>query len=687
MQEVLLLDLKVDQATANKALGSVLVNQEKLVDNTKQLVAEQKKLKQSGQENTEVYAQNAKQIVLNKEAISKNNAEIKAITKSMDAETDSIQDLVAQNKKLVEERNKVSTSTEEGRKKIDAINAKLDKNNEAIKANVSALEKQKMGVGDYTGALDKLVPGLGATTQGFLATAKSMWAVVSNPLGITLTALGVILAGLIKFLTGTARGQDELNKIMAIGGAVIGKVSDAFVWLIENGIKNVISGLKMMANVVDFLIPGFKDLLSMVGDELNQALGDPIALANLKNRNDVLERELVLLKDVTEAKIAELKLQAEDKSLDLVTRQEALKEAKRLLDELSAKQTEFAENKLKISQQEHSQSESTKEDLLEEAQLEAELARIKKDNADKSIEMFTKEQEFRTQLRLENAAADADEAARKRAESETQQAEEITIQTLHEERKVGIVKKFEKLTFDIRKKFAEDEQKVIEQKEIFERAAKEATFAAVSRITGQTKTLFKQGSEAYKITASTEAAINTRAAAIAAYKATAGIPVIGPVLAVIAAAAATAFGLKQIYAINQAKFAEGGEVKGFTLRGKDHSQGGTKFVGSDGTRFEAQRGEGLFVLKREAHQDLLNQLSEQNTRFGGVSLTHQRPIRHAAQGGEIAVANLSTNSEGANDIGRIVEAIQQLQVVVEVDEIANGLQRRAQVLERVTPIS
>lgn len=38
----------------------------------------------------------------------------------------------------------------------------------------------------------------------------------------------------------------------------------------------------------------------------------------------------------------------------------------------------------------------------------------------------------------------------------------------------------------------------------------------------------------------------------------------------------------------------------FTIGGKSHEQGGTRFWGEDGTAFEAERGEGLFVLRREA---------------------------------------------------------------------------------------
>ena len=686
MEEVVLLDLKIEGGDADKALTNVLAKQQQLTQNTQALVAEQKKLKAQGQENSQQFQENAKQIVLNKQAISENNAEVKALTKSMQTEKGSIQDLVAQNKKLIQERNNINASTEEGRKKIDSINKSIDKNNAAIKDNVSALEKQKINVGDYTGALDKLVPGLGATATGFKATTAQMWLMVANPIGAVLAALALVLGGVVKFLTGTAEGQDTLNKIMAIGGAVIGKVSDAFTFLGKFAIQGVIDGFNLLIKGLDFLIPGFKEVVDLVGNKLNEALGDPIALANLKNRNDVLERELVLLKAVSEAKIAELKLRAEDKSLDLKERQAALKEALRLQNELSEKQTEFAANKLKIAQEEHSQSESSKADLLEEANLEADLFRIQKENSDKQKELFTKEQELRAQIRVAEQLAEADARAIRRAERELDSAEEISITSHTVDTNLSLRTKFATLATAIDKKFTDTRKKFAEDRTAFEIDSQEKQLAAVSRTAGQVAAIFDRESTAFKAAATVQALINTRAAAIAAYRAalSLGGP-FGLALAVVAAAAATAFGLKQVAAINELKFAEGGVARGFTLGGKDHSRGGTKFIGSDGTRFEAQKDEGLFVLKREAHQDLLRELSERNTRFGGVSLTNQKKVRYAAQGGEIAAANIQT-AQGGNDLGQIVDAISNLTVVVSVQEIAGELDKRAQIVELTTPI-
>lgn len=65
--------------------------------------------------------------------------------------------------------------------------------------------------------------------------------------------------------------------------------------------------------------------------------------------------------------------------------------------------------------------------------------------------------------------------------------------------------------------------------------------------------LFPEGSAAWKVTKIAEAVINTRQAAIAAYDSVVGIPVVGPVLAPIAAAAALKMGYDQVRAITNTK--------------------------------------------------------------------------------------------------------------------------------------
>lgn len=68
------------------------------------------------------------------------------------------------------------------------------------------------------------------------------------------------------------------------------------------------------------------------------------------------------------------------------------------------------------------------------------------------------------------------------------------------------------------------------------------------------------------------------------------------------------------------KFEDGGIFNGnksFTVGGKPHSQGGTLFSGSDGSRFEAERDEVITILKKD-NKVGLSALSRENVRRGGV---------------------------------------------------------------------
>lgn len=65
-------------------------------------------------------------------------------------------------------------------------------------------------------------------------------------------------------------------------------------------------------------------------------------------------------------------------------------------------------------------------------------------------------------------------------------------------------------------------------------------------VLGQLGSLFAQHTAAYKVAAAAQASIDTKAAAVAAYKALAGIPLVGPALGAAAAAAAIAFGMANV---------------------------------------------------------------------------------------------------------------------------------------------
>ena len=90
----------------------------------------------------------------------------KAITEAVNKEVKSIDQARSNNKQLLAIRSNLNLKTKEGQKAQAGLNKKLDENNKFIKENVSGYEQQKIGIGDYEGALRRVFPALGGTIDG-----------------------------------------------------------------------------------------------------------------------------------------------------------------------------------------------------------------------------------------------------------------------------------------------------------------------------------------------------------------------------------------------------------------------------------------------------------------------------------------------------------------------------------------
>lgn len=88
------------------------------------------------------------------------NAELKANASYQNAANGSIDQARAFVKALTIERNALDLTTESGKAKQLELNATIDQQNQFIKENVDILERQKINIGNYTGALQVLKPAL-----------------------------------------------------------------------------------------------------------------------------------------------------------------------------------------------------------------------------------------------------------------------------------------------------------------------------------------------------------------------------------------------------------------------------------------------------------------------------------------------------------------------------------------------
>lgn len=112
----------------------------------------------------------------------------------------SIESLTKANKELREERKKLDLETAEGQKRVQEINRQLDANTNKIKENVSALEKQRLNIGNYQSALDRVIPGFSGFTQGIQSATAASKALIATPLGAILAAVAVVLGVVVAAL-------------------------------------------------------------------------------------------------------------------------------------------------------------------------------------------------------------------------------------------------------------------------------------------------------------------------------------------------------------------------------------------------------------------------------------------------------------------------------------------------------
>lgn len=170
---------------------------------------------------------------------------------------------------------------------------------------------------------------------------------------------------------------------------------------------------------------------------------------------------------------------------------------------------------------------------------------------------------------------------------------------------------------------------------------------------GMIKGLFKENTLVAKAAAIAEVGINTFVKANESFnqaKAFFSNPITVPlgINAAVQGGLTIASGVATAAKISGIKFEKGGIQE---VGGNRHSQGGTKFVGEDGTTFEAEQGEGIGVLNRGAFSAFMD--FNNNHSSGGISTPT------FMQGGGIITQGVSNQSTGisADEILNIISNI------------------------------
>ena len=98
----------------------------------------------------------------------------------MNRQAKTIEEARKQNIQLRKERNKVNTTTKQGRKEIEKINKQIDKNNKLVKQNVDGLTKQKIGIGKYTKGVRAALLQVGVFAGAIIGLTKAVFNAIKS---------------------------------------------------------------------------------------------------------------------------------------------------------------------------------------------------------------------------------------------------------------------------------------------------------------------------------------------------------------------------------------------------------------------------------------------------------------------------------------------------------------------------
>lgn len=499
-------------------------------------------------------------------------------------------------------------------------------------------------------------------------------ALISTGVGALIIAVGA----LIVFLTRLQSGMDIVSKAMAQLGAVVDVILDRLANLgrvITSFGSAVIKALK--GNFV-----GAMEAASVAGEELKEVfvgIGEEIAedvrLAG-ELRDAIVELEIAEIAAIVpfatiRKNIAQQLLDSKDINRTARQRLVSVQLAGLLEEKLLNDKIALQEEAVRIQTLEFKRAESDRDEEKILRQEEAKLLQLREASLKKQASIAAQVEKFTKAVAKEDLAAAEqrtvalrDEELEKELNHEralTRPIQELEgIKAINVE-KVSINKEF--LT-EIDRQNEEQADKnealavrVAESQKRIAQAKEAALLGFASQGLASQKRLAKAGALFDKALTISQIAIATRQAMINSFESAAKIPVIGPALAPIAAAAAFVFGVAQAAAVAGVQFAKGGKIK---------SRG-------------APRTGDRVLIRANPGEVILNE--SQQSRLGGSDTFRRIGVPGFQGGGIVPPANISPTGVLGSDLDRITRAITKLPApVVTVEDINTG-QDRVKIVE------
>jgi hypothetical protein len=231
------------------------------------------------------------------------------------------------------------------------------------------------GVNDAIGAAGKSLSSMGSMFKGaseggnklVLAFKALKTVMIASGVGALVVALG----SLITYFKGTGEGADKFAVIMAKIRSVIDNIIDRF-QTFGGGLADIFSG--KFKDGWEKMRGAFKG----IGDEIKedwQAAGD---LEEAMNKVKDREVELITTVDARRAKVAELRLLAQEEIKDMKSKADLLMQAEALTRQVYGDQVDLEKERLRIMEEQlaRSASDPTREQRREVAEQEAKINQL-----------------------------------------------------------------------------------------------------------------------------------------------------------------------------------------------------------------------------------------------------------------------------------------------------------------------
>jgi len=394
------------------------------------------------------YNQNIKALADNTQATADLANREQMLSLALNTEVSSITEAREQNKLLNKLRNDAVTTMGEQSQEVKDLNAKLDQNNEFIKANADAYLQQKINIGNYSESIKDAVSNmnplnggltgfiqrsqeaggvgnlfknsLAGVTQGIMGATKASLAFIATPIGAIIAAIVVVVMLLYNAFKQFQPVVDKVEQVFAGLSAVMSAV--------KNTIIALVTGTKSLGQAFSGLSGDMKDAyesavkLKKAQQDLEDAMKEQ-ELQSAKNRAEI-NRLNIQAKDRTksdEERIALLeksaKLEEEDFNQRKKNSDEAVRQAfEQIRIEGSLTDAEFAELKKRgLAYKEYYETKGTgsdelfdklQETLIKETDIQNEFYSNQEKNINKQNKLIED-----AEAKAEKARADAQKRA------------------------------------------------------------------------------------------------------------------------------------------------------------------------------------------------------------------------------------------------------------------------------------